>query len=347
MSGCFYISVQFAGTLLAALLAAGQFALKNRNTSNYFYAFTFISITLWSGVYSLRDFLDPGGWLLTSVIPDLVSQTAYSLTAVLFYFLMQSIFNPSFRIRGVACLFFFPGIFAFFMLMLSHFFYNRGYCAVREFTSSALYIFSIFVYLLILWQVNVLRRLSGDRGNRKAILKIMIFLSIAAILTIIPQLTCLRFKDSYSVTMLTVLFYIVTMRYPESLVLLREEAEKARYVRSKITGLDVGSTRYEIERRVRDHRLFLKSDLTLKELAEAAGITPHQLSEILNVYYKKNFHDFINFYRIEEAKRIFSADKSATAIGICFRVGFNSNSAFYRAFKKETGISPARYRRGS
>lgn len=344
MSGCFQNAFQISGSILAAVIAAGQLCLRNRNSVNYFYAATFISIAAWSGINSIMDISSTGGYTAVWGFLNAVSWTSYSVTAVLFYFLMQSIFNQSFRVQGVMYAFFIPALITFTSLNLSYFLYKSSYIYVNQAAGLFLYLFSISIYVLILYQVNGLRRNSGT-SSRIALLKIMVFLAVAAILTIIPQLAYRGFSDSYSVTILTILFYIATMRYPESFILLRNEAQKAQYAKSKVSRLDVEHLKSEIERLMQSDRVFLNSDLTLNELASEIGITPHQLSEILNVYYRRNFYDFINFYRIEEAKRIFLEDVNATALGICFKVGFNSNSAFYRAFKKETGTSPARYRK--
>ncbi|MCX7820134.1 MAG: AraC family transcriptional regulator [Brevinematales bacterium] len=90
---------------------------------------------------------------------------------------------------------------------------------------------------------------------------------------------------------------------------------------------------------------FLSSILTIEKLADKLKIPKYQLSRVINIKTKRNFFEFINFHRIEEAKKILASQKmkvlSVDAVG--YEVGFNSKSAFYRAFKKYTNQTPAQF----
>ena len=57
--------------------------------------------------------------------------------------------------------------------------------------------------------------------------------------------------------------------------------------------------------------------------------------------------DYVNGYRIDRAKELLSEldGHSDSVLNIALSVGFNSNSAFYKAFRKAVGQAPARYRR--
>ncbi|AXE20330.1 hypothetical protein DR864_22585 [Runella rosea] len=92
--------------------------------------------------------------------------------------------------------------------------------------------------------------------------------------------------------------------------------------------------------------LFLDSKLTLGSLAKKINISPHQLSYIINSEWKMNFNEFVNSYRINKAQTLLkNIDyQSATIFAIGIDSGFNSESSFYTAFKKATGLSPKRYR---
>lgn len=92
-------------------------------------------------------------------------------------------------------------------------------------------------------------------------------------------------------------------------------------------------------------RLYLKSDLTLTELALKAGYTRNQVSHAINSSFDGNFFDFINDFRVEEFKRqALSPDKQhLTQLGIAMESGFNSKASFYSVFKKKTGMTPAAF----
>jgi len=91
---------------------------------------------------------------------------------------------------------------------------------------------------------------------------------------------------------------------------------------------------------------FLNSLLTLKELAGRMGIQSYRLSQVINQQFNQNFFDFVNYYRIKEAKARLSDPKNAhlSILAIAYDVGFNSKSAFNTAFKKHTGMTPSRFR---
>ena len=53
---------------------------------------------------------------------------------------------------------------------------------------------------------------------------------------------------------------------------------------------------------------YLKSNITLDTLSELMDVPARELSAILNGHFKMNFYEFVNNFRIEEAKRIIQAD---------------------------------------
>ena len=59
-----------------------------------------------------------------------------------------------------------------------------------------------------------------------------------------------------------------------------------------------------------------------------------------------SFFDYVNQHRVEQAKNMsLKLDDRAAVLKVAYSVGFNSNSAFYTAFKKRVGMTPAQYRR--
>ena len=85
--------------------------------------------------------------------------------------------------------------------------------------------------------------------------------------------------------------------------------------------------------------------LTLAALADHAGIPAHQLSRLLNEGFGENFFDFVNGYRVRAfQKRIARGDhRERTLLSLALEAGFNSKTAFNRAFKKHTGLTPRQY----
>ena len=94
-------------------------------------------------------------------------------------------------------------------------------------------------------------------------------------------------------------------------------------------------------------RPYTDGDLTLQKLAKTLAISPHHLSQMINEQLNQNFFDFINYHRIEEAKRMLGdpAKKHCSILAISEEVGFNSKSAFNAAFKKHTHMTPSEFRK--
>ncbi|MFK7811919.1 MAG: helix-turn-helix domain-containing protein [Maribacter sp.] len=92
---------------------------------------------------------------------------------------------------------------------------------------------------------------------------------------------------------------------------------------------------------------YLEQEITLSSLAKRIGTTDKKLSVILNHSLNISFYDFINRYRVEEVKEKLTLEEydKYSLLGIAYSCGFNSKSSFYRAFKKETGISPTDYKK--
>jgi AraC-like DNA-binding protein len=94
---------------------------------------------------------------------------------------------------------------------------------------------------------------------------------------------------------------------------------------------------------------YMDGDLTLARLATKLSVSAHHLSQIINERLNQNFFDFVNTYRVEEAKRMLvnPAKKHYSLLAIAEEVGFNSKSAFNTAFKKQTNMTPSEFRKAS
>ena len=74
-----------------------------------------------------------------------------------------------------------------------------------------------------------------------------------------------------------------------------------------------------------------------------SGKSENHISETLSQFLHTKFFQFVNGFRVEEAKKALQ-DKDKLITRIAFDVGFNSKSTFNTAFKKVVGYSPSAYR---
>ena len=91
---------------------------------------------------------------------------------------------------------------------------------------------------------------------------------------------------------------------------------------------------------------YTDSDLKLYRLAETLDISPNHLSQVINQELRVSFHDCVNGYRIEEAKKMLAENeyKDSKIIGIAFDVGFNNVVTFNKYFKKYTRMTPSQFK---
>ncbi|SHI41853.1 AraC family transcriptional regulator [Aquimarina spongiae] len=92
---------------------------------------------------------------------------------------------------------------------------------------------------------------------------------------------------------------------------------------------------------------YLEPDFSLSILSKLIGKSTQKTSEIINQYGNQNFNDFINYYRVQDAKSLLKQDSSQLLkiASIAFDVGFSSLSSFNAAFKKFEGVTPSAYRK--
>ena len=95
-----------------------------------------------------------------------------------------------------------------------------------------------------------------------------------------------------------------------------------------------------------DAKVYKNNNLNLEELSEMLGTTKHNTSQIINDEFNENFFDFLNDFRIEEAKvLLLNKDSKMTISEILFEVGFNNKVTFNKAFKKRLGVTPTQFKR--
>lgn len=119
-----------------------------------------------------------------------------------------------------------------------------------------------------------------------------------------------------------------------------------KYAKSGLTSDQLLKHKQRLDLIMRSQKVYLKPDLTLPKLAEVVGCSVNHLSQVINSGFGTSFYDYLNRYRIEHARELLAKlnSQSTAILNIAFTVGFNSNSAFYAAFKKRVGITPNQYR---
>jgi AraC-like DNA-binding protein len=123
------------------------------------------------------------------------------------------------------------------------------------------------------------------------------------------------------------------------------EQDNARPIKQRLTDEQSQELKIRLEYLMATEKLYLDNELSLPQLAESMELSVHDLSYLLNERIGTNFYQFVNAYRIEEAKQIMLSDKykHLNILGIAYNAGFNSKTTFNTMFKKQTGLSPSQF----
>jgi AraC-like DNA-binding protein len=126
-----------------------------------------------------------------------------------------------------------------------------------------------------------------------------------------------------------------------------ESPDTKKYERSGLTKTKAEAFHKKLIHLMETDKPFTYSSLKLNQLAKMIGTTPNYLSQVINEECDQNFYDFVNGYRINEAKKMIQdpGNEQVTLLSIAYDVGFNSKSAFNTAFKKYTGMTPSQFRK--
>lgn len=90
--------------------------------------------------------------------------------------------------------------------------------------------------------------------------------------------------------------------------------------------------------------LNFKEQLTLKEIASFANMTPQSFCKYFKIRTKKTFSYFLNEVKISYACRLL-IEKKLNVLQICYEVGFNNLSNFNRQFKRIAKMTPMDYKK--
>ena len=92
---------------------------------------------------------------------------------------------------------------------------------------------------------------------------------------------------------------------------------------------------------------FLNEELTIHDLSIKTGIPKSYISAITKNKFNMNFFTFINSYRVDQFNiELLNPDNdNFTYLAIAMDCGFNSKSAFNRAYKNKTGLTPTQYKK--
>lgn len=176
-------------------------------------------------------------------------------------------------------------------------------------------------------------------------LALLVLLLLSAIFLYILLVTDIyrRHLDYIYVLPIGFLFYFISYNF------MRTEWKPidkkiTKYANSSLNTDDIPQHVEKLNKLMNVEKVYLDSEIKLKDLAEMMDISAHHVSQIINQYFKLSFYDFINNYRTSEAKNMIKKNPEYTMIKVAYESGFNNKTSFVNAFKKFEKVTPSEFR---
>ncbi|MCW5517593.1 helix-turn-helix domain-containing protein [Muriicola sp. Z0-33] len=120
-----------------------------------------------------------------------------------------------------------------------------------------------------------------------------------------------------------------------------------KYKKSGLTRSLSQELKEQLIRLFDEEKIYKDNDINLEVIASKLNTTRHNASQVINEHFQVSFHELINTYRIQEAKKILDDDKknNLNIIDIAYEVGYNNKVTFNKAFKKDTRLTPSQYQK--
>lgn len=289
------------------------------------------------------------------------------------FFFVYSVFNTGFKLKWIHLINFLPfliNIIVFIPFYLKDSPYKIAYYQ-ESIATTGLFIMpiayslktlNVFVYFIM--QVYVIykyqtKKTSNANINATTIVWFWVLIIGKAILTvglIIDQVIWFRLiEDPYRFAILMVTFFVCyivlsLLLFPRILYGNYEIPEaiipKTKYIRSRLTVQEKELILERLKVYLNDiSKPYLNPNISLHKVALSIDINPIELSQVINEMIGQNFNDYINTFRVNEAKSILASPEyeKFTIETIAKMAGFNSKSTFYSAFKRNLGVNPKEF----
>jgi len=355
----------FSGAIASFTTSLGSLFRESSKFLKYSSSFLFLSI----GLYLLAVAI----WL--SPIRDEFISSQYfhfpcaSTIGPLLYLYLQTILNEKWKFKRRHLLLFIPSIvfvaelIPFYLLPTEEKFRIRdaidqgntlsGFAYYLKLSRSFIFIQNLISILYFCFQTRILFNFKTLKSQN-----ILIHFYILTRFTILSIFISLFFElfyhfDSYrvsvislgsTITLIVYYLHVLIIKFPNGNRELTQVYSKIKYESSNLRNLDSKLLILKLENLMSEEKLYRDENLTMIAIAEKLNINKHQLSELLNASIGVNFYDYINKYRVIEAKKILEDSPEQIILRVAFDVGFKSQSTFYTAFKKVFKMTPADYK---
>ena len=138
-----------------------------------------------------------------------------------------------------------------------------------------------------------------------------------------------------------------TVKNPDIFIGTFRKLPILKYNRSSLTEEKAEEYAKKIVEFTEKEKLYLNPDLKLSDLSKSLSIPLHHISQAINDKLGTSFTDYINKYRINDAKKLLKDPEydKFTILSIAYEAGFKNKASFNSAFKKFTKITPSEFKK--
>jgi AraC-like DNA-binding protein len=329
------------GAAQSFLMAFYSFYERKKDFRNLLLSLFFISITLRLAKSILWVYLDSTPlWLVN------FGFTAHSISGpVLFLYTLYFLFPKKWHALNL--LHFVPSFFLLFFissLSLNNFWYSGGY-SILLFQQVAYSILS-----LILLGLRFLSNKHQSPMDRTSIVWITTLVFATALLQFLYFSNYILGLTPYllgPIAYLPFIYFLAFLLFKNPSLLKHEISRKHQNIR--LTEKELNESAKHLEYLMQDKKLYLDPECTLNRVAKQAKLPAYLVSHIVNNTIGKSFPDFLNGYRIEEAKRklLHPNYRNTKIASIAYDCGFNTLSSFNIAFKKFVRTTPTKFQKSN
>ena len=222
-----------------------------------------------------------------------------------------------------------------------------------RYLGGALWMGQLLLYAYLIYRIGFKAALFKQPGKHKMFIYVGAGIGVAAfplLLLSFDTLYWLLLQVCVWITHIQLFMYIFTKDHTTPHLTYRAAwkspamvaEERPTYVGS---GTDLVSD--ELYQRLVSHfeaeKPYLIAGVNVADIAAQLFTNKTYLSRLLNDKLNQNFNQFMNAYRVKEAKRIVVEEGPITLSELCKKVGFTSMATFTVAFKLNTGMTPGEW----
>ncbi len=327
---------------------------KYKNTSNYYIALVVLFLSLNNLYY----------WLINSYEENLLFlENLYAPWALLilpcFYLFVQSFLNKKLEKKYLFIPFYFFLI-GHSIVLLDSFFLGK---VISEKTKDIF--FSLEEYIIVFFSIYIVIKTkviihNYERNSKEKLKKnitwlqrllvigvcFFLFLLLISLLTLIIDPVLLEYARYFLWIGLTFLIYLVAYLSVYHNIIYKQRNIIRKTIK-KETSKKEDHLVEDIKNSIKVEKWYLEKDISLSLLSKKFNLSESYISHVFNQESTSNFMTFVNELRIEEAKKMLLNKEFSnyTIVAVGLESGFNSKSAFYKAFKKETMMTPSEFKK--